>query len=108
MVEQSNLFQLNEPVRNEQIDVVATSSVISYARNASNPRKVILIRNTSAGAASIITINMSQNAATANNGIVLNQNESFSDSSETGYECYQGVITAICADANGKLSIMER
>jgi len=106
--EQGIYEQLHEPTRNEQVSVVATSSIVSEARNVLNPRKVIVLRNTSAADVDIITINMGFNQATANNGIVLKRNEAFTDSSETGYNAYQGGITAICATANGLLSIFER
>lgn len=99
---------LVEPTRNEQISITGTSSIVSEARNKINPRKVIVLRNTSTNAADIITVNMGFNQATANNGIVLQKGEAFSDTSETGYESYQGQISAICATANGKLSVFER
>jgi len=100
--------QIQEPTRNEQIDITTTSSVVSEARNDLNVRKVIVLRNTSTNAADIITVNMGFNEATSKNGIILNMGEAFTDTSETGYQAYQGVITAICETANGKLSVYER
>lgn len=97
-----------EPTRNDAVAVGTSSVVISSARQAGAPRKNIVIRNTSANAADIITVNFGATTATANAGIILKQNETATDSSETGYECYQGVITAICATANGTLAIFER
>lgn len=97
-----------EPSRNDQVAVGTTSTQIAYARNAENPRKVIVFRNTSTAAADIITINLGFGAAVANKGIVLRQYESFTDSMDGGYQCWQGMITAICATANGLLSVMER
>ena len=107
-MEKSFYQQLHEPTRNEQVDVIATSSIIAEARNELNARKVISIRNTSTAEVDIITINLGFNEATSNNGIVLKMGESFTDTSETGYNAYQGSISAICATANGKLSIFER
>lgn len=99
---------IQEPSRNEIVAVGTTSVIVSDSKNTDNPRKVILIRNNSSAAADIITVNLGNNAAIASAGIVLKQYESFSDSSEAGYQCWQGSITAICATANGSLSVFER
>jgi len=99
---------LQESTRNEEVSVGTSSLKLSDARNGVNPRKAIVIRNTSAAAADVITVNLGYTPATAGAGIVLKQNEAFSDSSETGYESYQGVITIICATATGKVAIYER
>lgn len=97
-----------DPARNDKVAVGVSSTIIAEARNEANPRKTILIRNTSDDPTKIITVALGLTQASAENGIVLKQNESFSDSSETGYVCFQGTITAICAVADGQLSIMER
>jgi len=99
---------IQEAARNDQVDVTTSNGKIADARNELKPRVSIVIRNTSASTADIITVNFGFNTAVANKGMVLQQNESISDSSENGYQCWQGVITAICATANGKLSIFER
>lgn len=106
--EQGVYTYIQESTRNESVLVAASSKVLSEARNGVNPRKNIVIRNTSPNAADIITINLGYTPATAGAGIVLNQNEAYSDSTESDYESYQGVITAICATANGKVAIYER
>lgn len=98
-----------EPARSEIVLVgTSTVQVSAYRSNYADPRKNILIRNTSANATSIITINFAFGPVVANAGVVLRQYESWSDSSESGYDCIQGVITAVCADANGQLSVYER
>ena len=94
----------NEWVRNETLAVGTTSVEVAPQRR----RISILVRNTSPNAIDIITVHMGNGLAVANKGIVLQQNESFSDSTDTGYEAFQGTITAICATVNGQLSIMER
>jgi len=99
---------IQEATRNEQVSVNTSSSVVCESRNKINPRKAIIIRNTSDDSADKITLNIGYNEATSNNGIVLGKDESWGDNSETGYNCHQGAITAICATANGKLSIYER
>jgi len=96
-----------EPTRNEKLSVGTTSIVVSEARNLQNKRKNIVIRNTSSGS-QVITINLGYGVAENEAGIVLKVNESFSDSSETGYEAYQGVITSISSGAGAQLSIYER
>lgn len=99
---------IQEASRNEQVSVTTTQGKVADARNELKPRVSIVIRNTSPNQADIITVNFGFNTAVANQGMVLQQNESISDSSENGYQCWQGVVTAICATANGKLSIFER
>jgi len=100
--------QIVEPTRNETVSVGTSSTVISQARNGLNRRKVLLVRNISSAAADIITVTPQFGQAVANAGIVLQPGESYSDSEETGYSPFQGMITAICATANGSLSIHER
>lgn len=97
-----------EPTRNDSVAVGTTSTVICEPRNEQNERSVLLIRNISPNAADEITINVGFGEAVANKGIVLKQSESFSESKEAGYKVFQGSISAICATANGVLSIHER
>ena len=104
----SYLTSIQEPTRNEQVSVGVSSVIVAESRNTINERKGIIIRNISPDVADIITLNIGFNEATLNNGIILKKDESFVDSSETGYKCHQGVITAICATANGNLSVYER
>lgn len=99
---------LSDQARNDSVSIGLTNTLVAEARTEANPRKAIVIRNISPNAADIITINLGLSTATANKGIVLKQYESFSDSSETGYECFQGTINGICATADGVVSIMER
>lgn len=106
MVGISGAFQ--EPSRNETLAVGLTPVIVSQARTGAVPRKVMVVRNISTGAASVITINFGNAQAVANAGIVLRQYESFTDATDNGYESYQGTITAICADANGNMAIFER
>jgi len=97
-----------EPSRNESVLVGTSSVVVSEFRHEQEPRKVIVIRNISPDPLDIISIAFGLTQAVANNGIVLRQYESFTETTDAGYQCFQGSITAICATANGKLSIMER
>lgn len=100
---------IQEPTRNESIAVGLTSKEVASTRTGSErPRKSIVIRNISPNAADTITVNIGYGAAVANTGIVLRQYESFTDANDAGYICWQGVITAICATANGVLAVFER
>lgn len=96
------------PTRNAQVAVGVASTQISEQRNKMNPRKAYVFSNSSPNAADIITINLGGNAAVANIGIILHQGDVVSDSNSGDYEVHQGSITAICATANGQLSIYER
>jgi len=103
------IFQnIQEPTRNETVSVNTSSSVVSESRNEDNPRKDIILRNTSDDVADIISLNIGFAIATAGEGIILRKDESLSFSSETGYSCPNNVISAVCATENGKLSIFER
>jgi len=89
--------------RNEKVTVGTSSVQIAPARK----RRVILIRNTSTGTQRI-TVCMGFKEAVEDEGIVLEPGELFSDSNSEGYECWQGVITAISDSSGGQLSIFER
>jgi len=103
------LVTMEESTRNEALIITSASQVISNSR-PDRSRKAITIRNIADDPTKIITINFGAQQAIANAGIVLRQYESVSDSSETGYECFQGTITAICAvaSATADLTIFER
>lgn len=93
--------------KNESLAIGTSNVVISRSRTQDRPRKVILIRNISPNAGDTITISLGQ-SATANTGIVLKQYESFTDSTDAGYQAFQGQINGICATATGLIAIMER
>jgi len=96
-----------EPTRNEKQTIGTTSTLICEKRNQTNERKVLIIRNTSDADNKIITIAIGNEQATAQNGIVLNRNEAFTDTTETGYKCFQGQISGICEVEGGKFSKFE-
>jgi hypothetical protein len=99
---------LQEITRSDIVLVTTTNKIVADARNTTPTRKVITIRNNSAAAASIITLSFGQYPAINTAGIILRQYESITDANDGAYECYQGQINAICADANGSLSVFER
>jgi len=100
-----------ENTRNESLAVGTANITVSRSKHTfSNEarRTMIVIRNNSDDPTKIITINFGIGQATAGNGVVLRQYESLTDTTDSGYICYQGEITAICAVAGGSLSIYER
>lgn len=107
MAEIETYNNLIEPVRNEQVSVTTTQSIICNSRNWDNKRKELIIRNTSTADADIITISLGQ-IATLNNGVVLKRGDVVVLSTDNKVDCYNGFLSAICETANGKLSIMER
>ena len=103
------LGYVTEPVRNEVVSVPNTSTQLCEQRLYVNKRKVLFIRNISTNANEVVTVHLGAEPAVAGTGIVLLQNESFTDSTSEGYECFQGVVNAICAVAGpASISIMER
>jgi len=108
MYEEGIFQNIQEATRNETVDVIASSGVVSEARNEHNFRKDLILRNTSPTIADIISLNIGFAIATAGEGVILRKDESISFSSETGYQCPNNVISAVCTTANGKLSIFER
>jgi len=111
---QNELYIINtaqEATRNESIIVTNASQTICNAIvGTMPPRKVLTIRNIADDATKIITINIGNNPAVANVGIVLRQYESFTDSADGGYLPFQGTITAICAvaSATATIAVFER
>jgi hypothetical protein len=95
--------------RNEQVNVIATSGKILDATFSGQPRRQMILRNTSPNAIDIITIALGQNKAVVNQGIVLRQNDVYMESAVNNptLDVWQGSVQGICATANGKLSIME-
>ena len=95
--------------RNEIVAVGLTSLELFKGTFLGQPRKMFAVRNTSPNALDIITLSLGGNAAVANTGIVLRQNDVYMESTvnDPSMDVWQGVIQAICATANGQLSIVE-
>jgi hypothetical protein len=100
--------QAQDPSRNDIVAVGVTSTIVSEARNEINPRKVFIIRNNSAADADIVTLTLGFKTAVADAGIIIKKGESYGENSQAGFEAWNGTITAICATANGSLSVFER
>jgi hypothetical protein len=107
MSDENTYAFITEPTINTEIAVGLNSTIITFARNAQNKRRDYIIRNVSDNDADIISVTRGFQGAVNNSGIVLKKGETFFESSDK-YDCYQGVITAICATANGKLALSER
>lgn len=100
---------LQEPSRNENITIATSSTKVSDARNDVNPRKEMTIRNISSNALDIITINLGNNPAIANQGITLRQYEGITLNNAPDSPCWQGSITAISTTGTASnLSVFER
>lgn len=90
--------------RNEIVTVGATQVVISPKRE----RKSIYIRNTSTES-QVVTIAFDNlNAVVAGKGIVLSPGEYITESTNSGYECWNGDIKAIASASDATLAIMEQ
>lgn len=96
-----------EPTRNVQVTVGVTSTIIAEKRNDLAKRKEYLIRNIS-GDGTRISISPGYLPAVVNTGIILEDGESYGETTAYGGEIFQGGIAAIGSAATGKLSIYER
>jgi len=102
-------FQVQKPVRNEQILVGLTVVKAAESRDYLQPREMITIANNSATKGTdLIYIFFGSAGQASTTAWVLDIGDSITDATDGGYICGQDVITAICATANGKLNIIER
>jgi len=92
--------------RNFQITVNDSSVQILAPITGELQRTQIILTNISTTGQKI-TIAKQDNAATAYEGIVLNQGEHYVEASDGGYLCYQGAVQAIASAAAGSLAITE-
>lgn len=102
---------ITEPTRNVTQTLSTASTSVAEQRLGMQPRKLIVIRNLAdplTAPTNIITFNLGANPAVANQGIVIKPSESFVDVTSEGYECWQGVITAIAHAGTPSISIFER
>jgi len=99
-----------EQTRNELVAVTAASTTICLNVTGGGGRKSFLIRNLSTDATDIFTIVLGNQPAVAGAGIVLRQYESYGESNDSGFECWQGQIQIISAAAVGTVqaSVFER
>jgi len=63
------------------------------------------IRNTSAAA--VVSLSKGNSGAVAGQGIVLNPNDAYSESTNEGFFCWQGEVQAVTNGAGGSVSISE-
>jgi len=98
-----NVGSAGNQARNDLV-TVGTSSIQVFQPTE---RTVYSVVNSSTGG-QIITLNLGFAPAVAGAGISLSPGQAWIDSNGEGYQCFQGVITAISSAAGGKLSIMEK
>lgn len=101
------IFTKKNITRNESLAVTATSREIASSMEGKGGRRNIIVRNNSPNAADIITIVRGSQAAIAGAGIMLRQGEVWYDSTDILSPCWQYEIQAVCATANGVVSITE-
>lgn len=86
------------------VAVDGTAVDVSQAKK----RKCFYLRNISLGG-QIINIALSNTIpATTTAGILLNPNDTYTESNSEGFECWSGKITAIGSAAGGTLAVFER
>jgi hypothetical protein len=88
---------------NRSASITTTSSQICAETIGKVKRVQLIITNISP---TTVTINKGDAAAIANQGIILSQNQTYIESDDGGFSCWQGAIQAI-ASANSNLSIVE-
>jgi hypothetical protein len=94
--------------RNESVTIGTTNVLVSQSKISSEQKaKIRMYTNTSIGG-QVITLNFGNSVATAGNGIVLQPNQNVADSSDEGYECWQGTVNGIASAAGGTLAVFER
>lgn len=101
-------FTIQDPARNDAVAVGTSSVRIFDPRTQMQPRKAFSIRNISTNAADLIYLAFGLEQAVVGEGVKLRVNDAWNEWSDVGNPCWQGSITAVCATANGNLSITER
>lgn len=96
-----NLY--NTEIRSDSANVSTTSAQILNL--ATQRRTSFVITNTSATA--VVSLNFGEGAAVANTGVVLQPTQSYGQSDDSAFSCYQGKIQAI-ASGSGTVAISEQ
>jgi len=99
---------MTEIPRNDAIPVTTTSTELLQDAVGRGGRKIFVFRNNSPNAIDIITLSFGTRAAIAGSGVILRQNDQYGEANGEGFKSWQGAIQAICATANGSISVMER
>lgn len=90
------------PTNNSKETIGTTSKRVIPA----SKRDVLVLRNSST-AAQKITVVMGNKSAVADEGIVLSPGQTWIDSTNAGYKCWEGEVQAISDIAGATLSISE-
>jgi len=96
---------MSERVRNAQLTIGTTSSIVA-PEVMGNQRRVLVLNNTSTGG-QVITVSWEQEAV-AGKGIVLYPGGSWSEAVDSGYIPSPKQVYAVSSAAGGLLSIHER
>ncbi len=91
-------------VRNSSVTIGTTTARACMAVMVGYKRSQLIITNTSAAA--IATIAKGDNAAVAGYGIRLPPNGAYLESTDGGFNCWQGEVQII-ADAAGTVAVVE-
>lgn len=81
----------------------ASSRVLASRDGTGMKRTQFIITNLSA---TTVTIAKGENSATANQGIILSQGQAYIESTDGGFECWQGEIQGV-GSAASTLSVVE-
>jgi len=92
-----------EGSRNAQVAVGITSSNIMKPKS----RQVLSLRNSST-AGQVITVQLGEQIAVLNEGIVLSPGQAWVENSSEGFECWDGSVQVISNVAGAILSYFER
>lgn len=90
--------------RNGSASPTTSSSELLTARIGAQKRTQLIITNTHA--TSVVTIAKGDAAAVAGQGIVLQPKQAYVESTDGGYECWQGAVQII-ADAAATVAFSE-
>lgn len=91
-------------VRNSSVTISGTTARACLAVMIGYKRTQLIITNTSAAA--VATITKGDQAAVAGAGIRLPPNGSYLESTDSGFNCWQGEVQVI-ADAAGTVAVVE-
>jgi len=95
---------MTQTTRNATITLAATTTLISQAVYRPIKRSQIIITNTDAAAT--IAVQKGSGAAVLGKGIILPPNAVYIESTDSGFQCWQGEFSAVSSGAT-TISIVE-
>lgn len=97
----------NQKTRNQLVAITTSSSQISSEPTGELERTMLIITNTDTANSATVAMT-SDSAATASAGIILGPGASYTESTDSGFTCWDGAIQAIGNTAGLNLAIVER